>query len=103
VTLRFKGGIDDNNYLRVDDSIDQINKGMFVANNIMLLGHEIERHLTHLAADVNSGENFIITTECLDIRLTNTSTTHLISVAPGMFSDSNFQGDSLSAKIQSDI
>lgn len=76
---------------------------MFVANNLMLLGNNIERHLTHLAANVDLGSNIIMTQECLDIRLTNTSIKHLISIAPGVFTDTNFSGDSLSAKIQSDI
>lgn len=103
MTFRFKGSIDDDNYLRVDDSIDQINKGMFVANNLMLLGNNIERHLTHLATNADKGNNVILTQECLDIPLTNTFIQHLISIAPGVFTDTNFDGDSLSAKIQSDI
>lgn len=104
MTLKFKGSLDDQNYLRVDDKIDQINKGMFIANNIMLLGQDIQKHLTHLAASFDQGDHFIVTKECLDVRINgNPNITHLISIAPGMFNDTDFEGDSLSEKIQSDI
>jgi hypothetical protein len=38
VTFSFKGSMDDNNYLAVDDDIDQINKGALITNNVMFLG-----------------------------------------------------------------
>jgi hypothetical protein len=76
---------------------------------LLLLGQNIQKHLTHLSQSFNQGDLFIITNECLDIRKdANPNLKHLISISAGMYKDIDFSGqdedsDALSDKIQSDI